>query len=304
MSGAKQATATGVLIVNKPSGMTSHDVVSKLRRLYGMTQIGHTGTLDPIATGVLPILLGRAVKASDYLISEDKEYVAEMTLGITTDTEDSTGNVLTTSDLIPGEERVLGVCGSFVGEIMQTPPMYSAIKVGGKKLYDIAREGGTVEREARRINIRSIEAAKANERVYVMRISCSKGTYVRTLCADIGKALGCGAVMSALCRTRTGPFTLADSHTLDEIEKMTPEERTVLPMKTERLFEDLPAVDVNDFNAKLIKNGNELYQKKLGSSYENGALLRIRCRGEMIALGKVTEFRDGSAIKPEKLFVL
>jgi len=304
MSKRKPASATGVLIINKHAGVTSHNIVSALRKLYDMSQVGHTGTLDPMATGVLPVLLGRAVKASDLLVAEDKEYVAEMTLGVTTDTQDTTGEVLSESGAIPSDDEVTRVCRSFVGDILQTPPMYSAIKVGGKKLYDIARAGETIEREPRKITIRSLDAEKISDRVWRLRVECSKGTYIRTLCADIGDALGCGAAMSALCRTKSGPFDLSCAHTIEEISEMTFAQRLSLPMPTESLFEDLPALDISDFFAKLAKSGAELYQKKLGTFFEEGTTVRLRHRGVFIALGKVRDFDGGSAIKPVKLFVL
>ena len=194
--------ATGVIIINKHEGVTSHRIVQILRRLFDTPRIGHTGTLDPMATGVLPILVGRAVKASDFLVAEDKEYVAEMTLGIVTDTDDITGEVLTKTDIIPSEEAVFEAIDSFIGEIEQIPPMYSAIKVDGRKLVDLAREGITVERKSRKVKINSIKAEKIEENRYKMVVSCSKGTYIRTLCHDIGEKLGCGAAMSALNRTR------------------------------------------------------------------------------------------------------
>ena len=304
MSRNKPATVTGVLVINKHEGVTSHKIVSILRKLYDMPKVGHTGTLDPMATGVLPILLGRAVKASDFLIAEDKEYDAELTLGVTTDTEDITGEILTRCDDIPDEASVLKVCASLIGESLQTPPMYSAIKVDGRKLCDIARDGQQIERKPRKISVYSIDAERLSDRKYRLQIVCSKGTYIRTLCSDIGAALGCGAVMSRLCRTRSGPFDLSDSYTIDDLSGMTFEERLALPRPTESLFEDLPAVQINDFNTKLIKGGTELYQKKLGTSFPDGTLVRLKNGGVFIALGKAEEFEGGSAIKPQKLFVL
>ncbi len=297
-------TVAGVLIINKHQGVTSHKIVQIIRKLYNTRRVGHTGTLDPMATGVLPVLIGRAVKASDFLTAEDKEYSAEMTLGITTDTEDITGAVLTESDEIPSPDEVIKVCQSFLGETEQIPPMYSALKIGGQKLVDIAREGGTVERAPRKIRIENIECEKITPKVYRLRVSCSKGTYIRTLCADIGKKLGCGAVMSSLERTRSASFTLEASHTIEELENLSQEERVALVIPTESLFADLPAVNINDFYTKLIKGGTELYQKKLRTSFEDGALVRLRHNNCFIALGKVTEFPDGSAVKPVKLFEL
>lgn len=304
MSKKVPSPAVGVIVVNKHSGVTSHDIVSAVRRLFDTPKVGHTGTLDPMATGVLPILLGRAVKAADMLLSEDKEYVAEMTLGVTTDTEDTTGKILSESDDIPDKEKVFEICRSFTGKIMQTPPMYSALKSGGRKLCDIAREGGEVEREPREIEIYSLEPEAVSDRVYRLKVLCSKGTYIRTLCADIGRALGCGAAMSALCRTRTGPFSLEESYTVAELEKMTFEERLVLPRPTETLFEDLPPVELSDFFAKLAKNGAKIYQKKIGVCFEDGTRVRLKHNGEFFALGCAETYPDGPAIKPVKLFIL
>ena len=303
--GRKQAaTATGVLVINKSAGMTSFDVVSGVRRIFGMTQVGHTGTLDPMATGVLPVLLGRAVKASDFVMAGKKEYAAELTLGVTTDTEDTTGKILSESDDVPGEAEVISACEKFVGEILQTPPMYSALKIGGKRLYDLAREGVTVEREPRRVTVYSIEPKKITDRVYSLRVVCSKGTYIRTLCADIGRSLGCGGAMSALCRTATGRFTLDGAVTLGELEKMTPEERSAVLLPTETLFEELPAMELDPFFARLAKNGCEIYLKKTGKSFDVGQTVRLRAGGEFFALGRVCAYPDGDAVKPVKLFVL
>ena len=304
MSRSKPATVTGVLIINKHKGVTSHKIVSMLRKLYDMPKVGHTGTLDPMATGVLPILLGRAVKAADFLLAEDKEYTAEMKLGITTDTQDLTGDILSRCDDIPSEDRVKEAAASFVGELMQVPPMYSAIKVGGRKLCDIAREGEEVKREPRKITVYSLDIEKISDDTYRLFVRCSKGTYIRTLCSDIGEALGCGAAMSSLCRTRSGPFSLENAITVEELSEMDFEERLKLPMPTESLFKELPAVDINDFCAKLIKGGTELYQKKIRTTFPEGTTVRLRNNGEFIALGKVTSFDAGLAIKPLKLFVL
>lgn len=300
----KPDTATGVLVVNKHEGVTSHRIVQILRRLYDTARVGHTGTLDPMATGVLPILLGRAVKASDYLVSEEKEYIATLRLGVTTDTLDTTGEVLSTSDNIPDEAAVLEAAKSFLGEIEQIPPMYSAIKIDGQKLVNLARAGETVERKPRQVEIKELDVEKLSENEYKLRIVCSKGTYVRTLCADIGEKLGCGGAMSSLVRVRTGNFTLENSVKVEELENMTLEQRVALPLPTVKLFENLNTISVNDFYAKLIRGGTELYQKKLGTSFEDGELIRIMYNGEFLALGRVCEFEKGSAVKPEKLFIL
>ena len=300
----KPDTVTGVLIVNKHEGVTSHRIVQILRRMYDTPKVGHTGTLDPMATGVLPILLGRAVKASDFLVSEEKEYIAGLRLGVTTDTLDITGEVLSTSDAIPSETEVRRVAASFVGNIEQIPPMYSAIKIGGQKLVDLARSGETVERKPRAVEIKSLDVEKIADNEYKLRVVCSKGTYVRTLCNDIGEKLGCGGAMSSLVRVRTGNFTLEGSYTIEDLEKMTFEERLTLPVPTEKLFEDLGEVKVNDFYAKLIRGGTELYQRKLGTKFEVGERVRILYGDTFLALGEVAEYESGTAIKPIKLFSL
>ncbi len=304
MSKRKPDTVSGVLIVNKHAGVTSHRIISACRRLYDTQRVGHAGTLDPIATGVLPVLIGRAAKAADYIIRHDKAYRCEMLLGLTTDTEDVTGEVLTRSERLPEEDEVLAVCRRFVGKILQTPPMYSALKVGGKKLVDIARAGGEVERTPREIEIYSLEAQRLAPDRYALDVACSKGTYIRTLCADIGRELGCGAVMAELVRTRTGRFTLEEAVTVEELEGMTPEERLGVLRPVESLFEELPALELGAFHARLIRCGSDLYQEKLKTDFPEGTLIRLRRSGTFFALGRAG-IRDGvPVISLEKLFVL
>ena len=304
MSKRKPDTVSGVLIVNKHAGVTSHRIISACRRLYDTQRVGHAGTLDPIATGVLPVLIGRAAKAADYIIRHDKAYRCEMLLGLTTDTEDVTGEVLTRSERLPEEDEVTAVCRRFVGRILQTPPMYSALKVGGKKLVDIARAGGEVERTPREIEIYSLEAQRLAPDRYVLDVACSKGTYIRTLCADIGRELGCGAVMAGLIRTRTGRFTLEEAVTVEELDGMTPEERMGVLRPVESLFEELPAVELGAFHARLIRCGSDLYQEKLKTDFPEGTLVRLRRSGTFFALGRAG-IRDGvPVISLEKLFVL
>lgn len=304
MGTRKADTISGVLIINKHEGVTSHRIISACRKLFDTSRIGHTGTLDPMATGVLPVLIGRAAKASDYVMAHDKEYLCEMKLGLTTDTEDITGEVLTTCGDIPSEEDVVAACKSFLGKISQVPPMYSAVKIGGRKLVDIAREGGEVERAPREVEIYSLDVKKVSDDTYSILVACSKGTYIRTLCSDIGKKLGCGAVMSSLVRTRTGKFTLADCVTIEELENMTFEDRLKLPKPVESLFMDLAEITVPDFYAKLLRGGTELFQKKLKVDIAEGQLIRIRNRGEFIALGRGAIIDGVPVIKQEKLFVI
>ena len=296
----------GVLIVNKPEGITSHDVVGKIRKLYGTRKVGHTGTLDPLATGVLVILLGRTAKAAEYLVADRKTYKARLTLGLTTDTEDITGKVLSESDTIPTFEQVLEACTKFLGKIKQIPPMYSALKVDGKKLYDLAREGIEIERQARDIEIFQLECTptdKANE--YELLVECSSGTYIRTLCADIGATLGCGGVMSALHRVVAGGFSIENSHTLEELEALEINARFDLLTPTESLFEDCPKVNLPAFYEKLCRSGCEIYQNKIKTNLELGNRVRLCTQnGEFFALGEVRDYENGTASKAIKTFSL
>ena len=206
---------SGVLIVNKSEGMTSHDVVNRIRRLYGTRRVGHTGTLDPLATGVLVVLVGRAAKAAEYLTADSKEYIATLRLGITTDTEDITGTVLTRADptVMPTTEQVRAILPSFTGEIMQVPPMYSAVKINGVPCYKLARKGQEVERKARHVNVLSYNITRIDLAAAEVdfTVHCSKGFYVRTYAHDIGQHLGCGAHLTALRRIRSGHFDIAQA---------------------------------------------------------------------------------------------
>ena len=295
----------GILDLYKDEGMTSHDAVAIVRRIYKTKKVGHTGTLDPMATGVLPVLVGRAAKAAELLVSDDKIYRAGLRLGITTDTEDTTGAVLTKSDDIPDADTVLAVCREFVGDIMQVPPMYSALKVDGKKLVDLARQGVSIEREARPIRIHSLNVEVTDSpRDYILTVHCSKGTYIRTLCADIGARLGCGGAMSSLCRLASGDFKLEDTYTLDAIEALTTEERYAALRSTESLFTALDAVKLAPFFEKLSRDGNEIYQKKIGASYPIGTRVRLLGKDGFYALGEVRQYAEGTAIKVIKLFSL
>ncbi len=295
---------SGVLLVNKHKGVTSHDIVNKIRRLYGTKKVGHTGTLDPLATGVLPILIGRSAKASEYLLSENKEYVAQLRLGLTTDTEDITGKVLTTSEKIPTKNEFFEACRSFEGEITQVPPMYSALKVNGQKLVDLARQGIEIERQGRKITIYSIipEEVSEIEGIYKIRVACSKGTYIRTLCADIGAFLGCGATMTELERTLSGNFKIDNTYTIDELEGMTSEERASILIPTEELFTEAEAVALPDFYSRLFRSGCEIYLAKIKKQFPVGTFLRVYDSMGFLALGQVKEYDQGLAIKSIKLF--
>ena len=296
---------SGVLIVNKHTGVTSHDIVGKIRRLYNTRRVGHTGTLDPDASGVLVILIGRAAKAAEYLVSDTKKYRATLRLGLTTDTEDASGNILTESKDIPSADAVMSVCRDFVGEIEQIPPMYSALKKDGQKLCDLARRGITVERQARKVTVFELKCEQINETDYALDVFCSSGTYIRTLCADIGKTLGCGGIMTTLERTYAGGFSIDDAVSISELEQTSEEERLSRLIPTESLFEELPKVCLSEFFEKLCRGGCEIYQKKIRTSLPVGKRVRIADKdGKFFALGEVKEYEDGSAIKAIKTFEL
>lgn len=296
----------GVLVINKPQGPTSHDIVNKVRRLYSTKKVGHTGTLDPMATGVLVVLIGRAAKACEYSLSDRKHYTATLRLGIETDTEDTTGNILKEYPVNVTQDNVKAALPSFTGRIKQIPPMYSALKVGGKKLCDIAREGGTVEREAREIEIYSISAEHIEGNDYRLEVECSAGTYIRTLCADIGKALGCGGAMASLERSAACGFGIDESHTVEEIEELSIEERLALLRPVEEIFSELDAVKLPSFYERLFRSGCEIYLKKakLPELPEGTRLRVLDSKGNFFALGEVRAYEDGLAVKSIKLFVL
>lgn len=249
----------GFINVYKEQGYTSFDVVAKLRGILKQKKIGHTGTLDPLAEGVLLVCLGNATKMCDLLTEKNKSYTCVMLLGKTTDTEDITGKILTENHNIPDEATVKSAILSFVGVYQQLPPMYSAIKVNGKKLYELARQGIEVPREKRPVTIHNIEIEKTELPRVTFRVSCSKGTYIRSLCRDIGEKLGCGAVMEQLVRTEVKGFHIKDSLKLSEIEKARDEEKLmdyIIP--TDMLMMDLPELHVKVDSMKLLLNGNKL----------------------------------------------
>lgn len=300
------AICSGVLCVHKTAGMTSHDVVAIVRRLFHTREVGHTGTLDPMATGVLPVLVGRAVKASSLLVSDRKRYTVGLQLGITTDTEDTTGKTLTQSDTLPTEDTVRTEIATFLGDGTQVPPMYSALKVDGQKLVDLARRGITIEREARPIHIFKIDVlqADADHGTYLLDVICSKGTYMRTLCADIGATLGCGGAMCSLVRTESGAFTMDACVTLAALEEMDDAARAACVHPLSAVFADLPRISLSPFFAKLGHAGAYLYQKKLGTAFAEGTRVTLWDDDVFFALGEVQSTAEGSAIHPIKQFVL
>ena len=255
----------GIVNIYKEKGYTSHDVVAVLRKVVGQKKIGHTGTLDPDATGVLPVCLGRATKVCELLTDHDKTYEALLLLGKTTDTQDISGEVLEERD--PGnltEEEVRSCIESFIGEYDQIPPMYSALKVNGKKLYELAREGKTVERKSRRVQIHGIRILEMNLPHVRIEVDCSKGTYIRTLCHDIGEKLQVGGCMEELEGTKVGRFLKEDAVTLDEVrQKMEQGEGAELFTPLDQIFAELPAVTVTDAKAWMSYNGNDLPERFL-----------------------------------------
>ena len=257
----------GILLVDKPQDWTSHDVVAKLRGVFGERRIGHSGTLDPLATGLLVVFLGKATKAVEFSEAAEKEYLAHLRLGVETDTQDITGTVLRTSAEIPDRAALEAVLPQFCGEIQQIPPMYSAIKINGKKLYDIARRGGEVERQPRSIFIHELSVLGEENGEFVLRIRCSKGTYIRTLCHDIGKALGCGGVMTALRRTRVGGYDVQDAHTVAALSEMERDEAESLLLPLDSVFSDLQAVTLSCQNEAHCRNGRPFSLQLSDGSY-------------------------------------
>jgi tRNA pseudouridine55 synthase len=264
--------------------------------------------LSEINAGVLAksvVCDGRAAKAAEYLAVHDKSYAARLRLGLTTDTEDTTGAVLSTAPVTASNDEVVAAAASFLGEYRQTPPMYSALKVNGQKLVDLARRGIAVEREARPVTIHAITCAPRADGDYDLQVTCSSGTYIRTLCADIGKKLGCGGAMAALRRTETGGFSLVDCTTLDALEQMDHAAREAHLLPVEALFATLSAVHLPAFYEKLARSGCEIYQKKIDTQYEIGTRVRVcNNEGSFFALGEVREYKSGSAVKLVKLFAL
>lgn len=249
----------GILILNKPKGKTSHDMVYFVRRLFGERKVGHTGTLDPDATGVLPICIGAATRASEFIMNHNKCYRAEMVFGKATDTQDVSGSVISESDVRVSRELLLGTIEGFIGQTEQIPPMYSAVKVGGQRLYKLARAGVEIERKPRIVNIYSIELLSFDEKMQTAQIdiSCSKGTYIRTLIDDIGRKCGAYAYMSSLIRTKSGLYTIDDAYSPEELENM--ENPSKVLKKTDTVFYDYESVILDDRQTELVKNGVNIY---------------------------------------------
>ena len=288
--------ASGLFLLYKEEGMTSQTAVKRVGRLLDEKKAGHTGTLDPLAEGVLPVLVGRAVKASEFLLTGEKKYIAHLRLGVRSDTEDITGTLTPSGAPLPTEDEVLAVLDRFRGEILQVPPMYSALKVDGKKLCDLARRGEEIAREARPITVYELTAERLSDEEYRLFVHCSKGTYIRTLCADIGNALGTGGVMSRLLRAEAAGYPLSATHTLAELEALPPEKRHSLLIPLEEVFASYPRITLPPFFARLAHAGAPLYQAKLGTAYPDGTVVALYDGEGLFALAEAKTNDEGDAM--------
>jgi tRNA pseudouridine55 synthase len=294
----------GVLNINKPAGITSHDVVSRVRKALGTRRVGHAGTLDPGATGVLIVCVGQATRLSEYLMGQEKEYRTTLVLGQETTTEDFEGEIVSEKECTHiSPEDIEAVLPSFIGEIQQIPPMVSAVHHEGKRLYELARKNIVVEREARTVSVRSIRMLNFTPGEYPrveLDVTCSKGTYIRTLCADIGKALGCGGHMGSLVRTRVGRFELSKSVDLEELKTRAEEGKAGdLLVSLADSIPDMPAVQLKENETVLIRNGVRVPTNV--KIYD--VLLRfLGPDGNLIAIGRVVGQGDEACLRPEKVF--
>ena len=272
----------GIVIIDKPAGWTSQDVTARLRRVFGTRRIGHGGTLDPMATGVLPGFVGRATRGVEFFEHAEKTYETELLLGVATDTEDTTGTVLTRREVSVTQEQLDGTLGRFRGEIMQIPPMYSALKVNGQKLCDLARKGRQVERQPRPVTIHELTLLSREGDTLRLRVRCSKGTYIRTLCADIGEALGCGGCMQALRRTQAGEYTIAEAVPLQQLLEAAEPETYLRDVDT--MFRGYPGVKLTVNQEKRCRNGNAFSVSLPGGTYR-----AYSQSGEFLMLAKVED---------------
>ena len=272
----------GIVIVDKPQEWTSQDVTARLRRVFNTRRIGHGGTLDPMATGVLPVFVGRGTRGVEFFEHAEKTYEAVLRLGLLTDTEDTSGTVLEEREVAVTEEQFLNILPQFRGKIMQVPPMYSALKVNGQKLCDLARKGREVERQPREIEIFELECLSFDGTNARLRVRCSKGTYIRTLCKDIGLALGCGGCMAALRRVTAGAYTIEEAVPLQELLDTTEPEKYLRAVDT--MFTQYPAVTVSLKQEQRVRNGNSF-----STTLEPGTYRTYAQSGEFLALSKVEE---------------
>lgn len=276
--------ANGILVIDKSAGWTSQDVAAKLRGVFHERRVGHGGTLDPMATGVLPVFIGRATRAAEFLESVEKEYVAGLRLGVVTDTQDTSGTVLETNSVCVTRAQLEAALRQFLGPIEQTPPMYSAIKINGQKLYELARRGQEVARRPRSITIHALELLEGEGADWTIRVRCSKGTYVRTLCHDLGRALGCGGCMSSLRRTRAGSFTLAQAVTMQQVlDFAAGQDPQQLLMPVDAVFAAHPPLIVTLGQAAKLKNGAQVKDWQ----FQPGTYRVYAEDGEFLLLGRV-----------------
>ena len=284
----------GIVIVDKPQDWTSQDVIARLRRVFNTRRIGHGGTLDPMATGVLPVFVGRATRGVEFFEHAEKTYEAVLRLGLTTDTEDVTGTVLTEAPVSATDEQIAETLEAFRGNIMQVPPMYSALKVNGQKLCDLARKGKTVERQPRPITIHELTLLERGENTLHLRVRCSKGTYIRTLCKDIGEALGCGGCMERLRRVQAGEYTITEAVPLQELLGTAEPEKYLRSVDT--MFRNYPAVTLTANQEKRCRNGNPFSVKM-----EDGTCRAYSQSGEFLMLAKV---EDGAMVTIKSFFAV
>ena len=294
---------TGIILIDKPKDITSFGAVARVRRIFGEKKCGHTGTLDPMATGLLTVMLGGATRFSELLPSHDKAYRAEFRLGTVTDTLDITGKVLETRPVSANAAQVAAALAEFVGEIEQLPPMYSAVSVNGKRLYDLARQGVEVEREPRRVTVYSAEILEANESAgeYAVSVECSSGTYIRTLISDLGEKLGCGAVLTELRRTAANGFKIDSAVTLEALSQAAESgelDRLIIPV--DRALEEYPIITVSAAQARRFGNGGELSLERLKYPRTLGLFRIYDPDGAFMGLG---EIGDGDSLKVKRVFV-
>lgn len=282
----------GLLLIDKPEGITSFGAVARIKSLAGIKRVGHTGTLDPMATGVLPVLIGRPTVLCDCLLKADKEYIAQIQLGVTTDTLDRTGTVLKTSPVAVSKEQLEAVLQGFLGKSMQLPPMYSALKKDGVRLYELARNGQAVERRPREIEIKKLELLHFENDLFSVRVACSKGTYIRSLAADIGERLSTGAVLTGLRRTKTAGFSIEECIPLEQI---TADNIGSLLLNEERAVLGYPAVTVSAKQAARFSNGGDLALERLHfpETGKDESIYRVKCDGLFYGLGAI-DLQSGS----------
>lgn len=292
----------GIINFFKPEGMTSHDAVYFFRRLLKTKKVGHTGTLDPMATGVLPICIGKGTKVSDYLSSVDKEYIAELTLGTSTDTQDSSGKIIEMSSIDVSEEEIITCIDKYVGEIEQLPPMFSAKKINGKKLYDLARKGIEVERKKNKIHIKSIDILKiTNNRKILIKVLCSKGTYIRTLCNDIGNDLGTYGHMSYLIRTRVADYSVSNAYGMDTLKSMEAEDLAKIIQPLDSALSHLPNIELDESYLKPLSNGVKIKLIITKDLVYNTSIC-VYVGGVFLGIGKIIRVDEDAILKMEKVF--